>query len=370
MKIATVTDLHCGARNDSLVFNEYFLRFWDEVFFPYLDAHPEIKTVFILGDVVDRRKFVNYVVLSSFKKNVIEKLKARGLDVHILVGNHDDPFKNTNHPNAVTELFGNDGFHIYADPEIIELDGTKMLMLPWINVGNIKTVVKLLADKTVPLCWAHLALNGFEMDRGNVCHDGMNMRNFSHYETVFTGHFHHKSEKENIQYLGSPYEMTWADYNDSKGFHVYDTRTKELIRIENPLHMFKKVYYDDRDNKSVIEAHIRLPLDNLQKEYKGCMIKVIVVHKDDPYLFDAFLESINTGEPNDVSVIENDMDIILNADGTPIDENAMPVDDTLTSLNEYIDLIKIGENPDANNRLKTLMREIYVEAINTTNAEV
>ena len=39
-----ITDTHFNARNDNLAFNEYFYKFWEEIFFPYLDKH-NIKTV-------------------------------------------------------------------------------------------------------------------------------------------------------------------------------------------------------------------------------------------------------------------------------------------------------------------------------------
>ena len=37
----------------------------------------------------------------------------------------------------------------------------------------------------------------------------------------------------------------WSDYNCPKGFHIFDTETRELERIENPLKIFKKFMYDD-----------------------------------------------------------------------------------------------------------------------------
>ena len=54
MKIALLNDTHFGARNDSLIFDDFFHKFYDEVFFPYLKEH-NIKTLIHLGDVVDRR---------------------------------------------------------------------------------------------------------------------------------------------------------------------------------------------------------------------------------------------------------------------------------------------------------------------------
>ena len=37
MKIALITDTNFGARGDSILFHNYFLEFYDNVFFPYLE---------------------------------------------------------------------------------------------------------------------------------------------------------------------------------------------------------------------------------------------------------------------------------------------------------------------------------------------
>ena len=37
MKIAIITDQHFGARKGSAVFHNYFLKFYNEVFFPTLE---------------------------------------------------------------------------------------------------------------------------------------------------------------------------------------------------------------------------------------------------------------------------------------------------------------------------------------------
>ena len=48
---------------------------------------------------------------------------------------------------------------------------------------------------------------------------------------------------EQIYYLGTPYEIYWNDWQDPKGFHIYDTETRELERIVNPYSIYEKIYY-------------------------------------------------------------------------------------------------------------------------------
>ena len=59
MKICILGDTHFGARGDSLEFHNYFKRFYDEIFFPYL-LENRINIIFQLGDLFDRRKFINF----------------------------------------------------------------------------------------------------------------------------------------------------------------------------------------------------------------------------------------------------------------------------------------------------------------------
>ena len=75
MKICLINDTHAGARGDSLLFNEFFFKFWEGTFFPYLKEH-NIKQIIHLGDVVDRRKFINYKIGGN-KGNRIEIPYAR-----------------------------------------------------------------------------------------------------------------------------------------------------------------------------------------------------------------------------------------------------------------------------------------------------
>ena len=73
MKIALIADSHCGARQDHDIFNDHFLKFYNEVFFPKIDEL-KISTVIHLGDVFDRRKYVNFKTLQSWRSGFFDKL--------------------------------------------------------------------------------------------------------------------------------------------------------------------------------------------------------------------------------------------------------------------------------------------------------
>ena len=118
MRIALLNDSHFGCRNDNPAFIEYQNRFYEEIFFPYLRDNG-IRTLVHLGDVVDRRKFINHNTAWNFKKVFWNQLEDHGIDTHVILGNHDTYYKNTNEINSMEELVGSDRFKIYTKPNIV-----------------------------------------------------------------------------------------------------------------------------------------------------------------------------------------------------------------------------------------------------------
>ena len=83
MKIAIITDTHFGASNDNLNFNDYFYKFYDDIFFPMLKER-DITTCIHMGDVVDRRKYISYRIANDFRSRFIERFKELNIDLHII----------------------------------------------------------------------------------------------------------------------------------------------------------------------------------------------------------------------------------------------------------------------------------------------
>ena len=219
MKLAIITDTHFGARNDNLNFNEYFYKFYENVFFPTL-KEKEITTCVHMGDVVDRRKFISFKIANDFRKRFINKFKELGIDLHIIIGNHDTYYKNTNEVNSMEELVGKDRFKIYTGPEVVNFDGTDIVFMPWINANNYDESVNVLNTAKSDILFGHLEINGFQMNKNVIVSQGGREKEFFRkFDTVMSGHFHHKSDDGQIYYLGTPYELYWNDWEDKKGFH-------------------------------------------------------------------------------------------------------------------------------------------------------
>jgi UDP-2,3-diacylglucosamine pyrophosphatase LpxH len=346
LKIALITDQHFGARNDSIQFHEYFNKFYEEFFFPTCEAEG-IDTIIELGDIFDRRKYVNFDTLERSRKYFFDPIIERNWQLHCIVGNHDIYFKNTNRVNAPSLLMNEHNIHVYENPEHVVFGDTTILFMPWINHSNYDRAMKYIEESKSQVCMGHLELKGFEMYKGAVIDAGMPHSVFKKFDMVMSGHFHHKSSRDNVHYLGAPYEMTWSDYNDDRGFHIFDTETRELTFYKNPYTMFNKVFYSDEDG-SIVQAR---ELGHIKDTY----VKVVVKQKNNPYLFDVFMDQLNAHSPSHIQVVEDNLHLDLEDDENIIDE----AEDTITIINKYIENLNL-QNPKPMN---DLFYDLYHEAI-------
>ncbi len=133
MKIVIITDQHFGARKSSRIFHEYFLDFYNNVFFPYLEKN-KIKVVLDLGDTFDNRKAVDIWSVNWARTHYFDRLQKMGVEVHSLVGNHTAYYKDTNKLNTLDNFLGEyDNIHIYDKATEVMIGGLPILFIPWIN---------------------------------------------------------------------------------------------------------------------------------------------------------------------------------------------------------------------------------------------
>lgn len=351
-KICFLGDTHLGARNDHLAFHKYFEKFYDGVFFPYLKEN-NINTVVQFGDLFDRRKYINFATLSHSRRYFFDRLRDDDIDFHVFVGNHDTFYKNSNEVNSPDLLLREyDNITVYSEPTVISLGehDVKFALLPWVCSGNYAESIEFIKTADAQILLGHLELAGFEMHRGTFNDHGMEADLFSRYDMVCTGHFHHRSTRANITYLGTPYELTWADYNDSRGFHIFDDETRELEFVPNPHRMFNKIYYDDFDKtiNDVIDVDLSM--------YRDTFLKVIVKNKTNPYWFDMFIDKLDKADPIDFQIVEDHLNLNLEVEDDIVSE----AEDTMTILN------KVVAGLDTNipkKRISRFLGSLYHEAL-------
>ena len=347
MKVAIITDQHFGARNDSIAFLDFFQKFYDNTFFPTIDASG-IDTVLVLGDTFDRRKYVNFYALDRAKKMFFDKLEERGITVYMLAGNHDTYFKNTNEVNSPDLLLAEySNIEVIDEPKTINVNGFEVCMLPWICPENYQQSLDEIKNTTSTLCMGHLEIAGFAMYRGMESHEGFSAETFNKFDLVFSGHYHHRSNDRNIHYLGNPYELTWQDYNDPRGFHLFDFATRQLDFIENPYRMFERLEYSDKE----IE-----PVDLDQLDLKEKYVKLVVLEKTDFYKFDKFIQKLYNKGCHEIKIVEDFSEF---QEGEINEE--INLEDTVSVLSNYIESIETDVDKE---KIKSYMRGLYTEAIN------
>ena len=343
MKVVIITDQHFGMRKGSQDFHDYMRKFYEEVFFPFLDKN-KINTVLDLGDTFDNRKSIDFWSLDWAKKNYYDLLSDRGIKVYTVVGNHTAYYKNTLGINAINLLLQEyENVHLIEKPETLNIGGLDICFIPWICVENETETYDVISNTKANICMGHLELSGFEAHQGYYMDHGMNREVFSKFKKVFTGHFHHRSHSENIYYLGNPYQMYWNDYGDVRGFHLFDTETTKLKFIKNPYNMFAKIYYDD----TVVDP------DTIDEtECNNKFVKLIVEKRTNYYAYDNLVERLYQTGVHDLKIIDNTQEEI-NPTGD------IEVEGTLSFLENYIEEIDY-EDKDT---LKSIIGSIYSESL-------
>jgi DNA repair exonuclease SbcCD nuclease subunit len=356
MKVALVADTHFGARNDSAPMQQNMAKFYERVFFPALDEH-NVKAVVHAGDFFDRRKYCNIGTARFVHDTYRAPLLARGLPQYMITGNHDIYYRNSTEVNGIDELYRHDpDVHLYTQPAEIELDGCGILLLPWITENNRAASMKLIAESKCSIVIGHLELSGYQMYRGLANPDGLDPATFNRFEMVMSGHYHHRTIAPPIYYLGSCYPMIWSDYQDPRGFHIFDTETHALTYIENPHSLFVKIVYDDKGKKHDYIKTLAQGILAPDSPHHDAYIKVVVKSKDQPYWFDVMMDCLYKVNVQDVLVVD---DIIVD-DADEQESTEIPDLDTLTLMREYIDTLSISCDKD---ELFAYLRDKYQDAV-------
>ena len=199
----------------------------------------KISHIIQLGDFFHDRKSVD-VSLDNEVQNIFDKYFNSILEsFEIVTGNHDVYYNNRNDISSL-EMLKNiiPSLHITDEPDYSEV--YKMTFLPWLNENNAEKFNEFLS-KPNKYCFGHLEINGFEMMRGILAKDSLEVSSFRHFDRVFSGHYHLTQDKGNITYVGSVFQNDFGDYGDIKRFFVLDQVKDEIEEVKIPFIFFDKI---------------------------------------------------------------------------------------------------------------------------------
>ena len=333
--IPIVGDLHIGARGGSKQYYNYFKKFFDD-FFVYCDSN-DVKEIILLGDVFDVRKHVDTWCLDRFKEDFSLECVNRQLYVHVIVGNHDIHFKESLKVNTPSLVFSEwpETFNVIDKPTEVAIEGKAFLLIPWIVKENLEDVKNAIKKSKADYMCGHFEFNGFPMHKGSIAKTHQTHEGYGKFKKIFSGHYHTKSEKDNVLYTGTPYQTTWIDANDTKGFYVL---------LEDGTIVF-------HENKHTIHEYVTYPdlVDDKDKYVRG------VIHDNtDKKKIEKWKESLIAFGPHEIKFSEKNETEYASA------TSVSKIESTEELIEAYID--ETETNLDKN-KLKFMMFSLYQMAM-------
>ena len=299
MKYLIITDTHIGATNSNQRIMNAHSDMWKELF--KLVKEHDIKHIIHGGDFFDNRQSLSIKTLKHIQEEFIPLMIANpDVKLHIILGNHDILYRNRLDYNSVEPLLsGIPNIHIYS--EFTELN-EEILLCNWIVPTEEEKAVKLIKKSKLKYCIGHFELLGFEVTKGITSFHGLESKVFNKFNKVLSGHYHRKSTKGNIHYLGTPLSLSFGEYDTEHGYHILDTEKDELIFIPSKTgHLHHQINYDV-EKDAIID--IFPSVDNLN-ELHDKFVRISYTGKETQKLRNLINELTSEIKVNYIRIINN-----------------------------------------------------------------
>jgi len=343
MKIAILSDLHFGVRNNSQFFVDKQEDFFYNQLIPYL-IEQQINTIWMLGDFFENRKMISTQILNK-SHQFLQKLEELEINSYFLIGNHDALYKNTNAVNSlvpVTKAFKR--VYLIEKYEVIKFDDLCVGFISWISPEIHSDALKWIMSVDAQVLCGHFEINSFEIMRGLVCSKGIDSTIFERFDKVFSGHFHIRSSNGTVQYIGNPCQTNWGEYGYPKGFAVFDTQSKSVEFINNPNSVYEVLQYNDNIDLGFFD----------KEKYANKIVRVIVNICKNKKKLESLLEVISSVS-HSLEVIEN-KDVVVSDD----QQESVP-SDTIQLIHQFLETCKIDHLDKK--QLTDIILDIYSDAI-------
>lgn len=289
-RIWFITDTHLGVKNNSNEWIESTRDYFFNWFFPLVkENYKDGDILFHLGDFFDSRQSLNLKVLNLGIEIAEEMSNIFKDGVYIIVGNHDIWGKTTNEVNSLKSIKWIPGVNVYEDPITLVTPSRRILMMPWRKDEQEDIAFLESADPHDILC-CHIGISGFRVNKYVVSEHGAEVSNFGKFKKVYSGHIHYSQKSNNVNMLGSPYEITRSDMDNPKSITLLDlSDLSENVFLNDFSPKFKRVYFSDLLEKTLDE------LDPIFKNnYVDILIDPIMSLKANLSLFTDLLTSQRT----------------------------------------------------------------------------
>ena len=358
-KVILLGDLHYGARKASKIISNHQRQFF-EWFWKDIERH-NTKDLIQLGDVTDNHGLVHSDSVVLMKETFLDKSQELGYDVKMLVGNHDISNKHSLDVNALTTIvkeFKYKNIEVIDKPIATTIGAAEAVvcLFPWICRDNEEDTKRLLEvptkTKRKTYAFGHFEFKNFTFSEGITNETGIDPAEYKQFTHVLSGHYHCRSQLGNVTYIGTPYQLSWTDCGDVKGYHVLDLDTNELEFCPSPFSLYKKVYLDLVDGVAVLSGD-----SNIKDTYVKLYISDSKITNEDR---DKATKAILEEGIHDLEIVEcfvhtYEGDIELDLDTVEFEDSRQILDRYVTSF----------ESDEVNKEdLKNMLYRLYNKALN------
>lgn len=320
--IAFCTDLHFGANKFNYQYWLYQKNIIADIFSNLKSKN--ITELFILGDLFDQKKIIDIRLLSEIQ-NLFRSSKKFGINITILIGNHDCYYSNSEEINSIEIFKSFDNIKIISQPEI-RSDG--ICICPWLSTPEQEQKFKeILAVHKPKIVLGHFEIKNSIMGKDVIITKGMDIDLFSEIPIVLSGHIHiRQTMNSNFHYIGVPYDINWGDnYSNNKGFLILDSSTLEMQYVQTKNKFFQFFYVTEQNYVDVM---------NTMKSNPHCQFKLKLSSEIEE--FKKFIEE-EFNHPENIKAILTEGDQETTLDG----EDAIDItaQDTIQKqMEKYIEL--------------------------------
>jgi DNA repair exonuclease SbcCD nuclease subunit len=331
-KVAVCTDIHFGLKSNSNVHNQDCSDFID--WFIATAKENGCETGMFLGDWSHQRAAINMQTL-QYSLRSLEKLSNAFERFYFIPGNHD--------------LYYRDRRDIYSTewakhiPNIVIVNDWfkegDVIIAPWLVGDDHKKLNKMSAK----YMFGHFELPHFKMNAMVEMpdHGELKVEHFGGVESVYSGHFHLRQQKRNINYIGNCFPHNFADAGDDQRGMMIKEWGKEDQYISWPGQPLYKVLklsqvIDNAPSLLAKNMHVRVELD------------IDISYEEANFIKDTFVRDYALREMALIPSKRTDIDIDMAPGDVKFESVDQIVTDQLTNIeSEFYDpklLLKIYQN--------------------------
>ena len=328
-KVAVCTDIHFGLKSNSLQHNQDCSDFID--WFIDTARANGCETGMFLGDWSPQRAAINMQTL-QYSLRSLEKLSAAFDRFYFIPGNHDLYYRDKR------DIYSTEWARHIPNIQIVNdwfSDGD-VVIAPWLVGDDHKRIPKLKGQ----YMFGHFELPHFKMNAMVEMpdHGEIQVDSFGGFERVFSGHFHLRQQKRNINYIGNCFPHNFADAGDSaRGMMTLEWGSDPVFHSwpGQPLYRVMRLSeaIDNAPNILVPNMHVRVELD------------IDISYEEANFIKDTFVRDYNLREMALIPVKSSAVDLDMSPGEVKFESVDQIVTDQLTNIeSEFYDpklLLKI-----------------------------